>query len=135
METANSTPRPAQVSDAERLQQESTYKLRETKKKQDEEMRALVEKHERDMKTTANAFRVELGAQQEEFTRKMDELNSSQAQRLAQLSQQNEINLKQAQDTYRLQADQLRIQGEKKLGSIREEQLVSNENITKKGKA
>ncbi|MGE3262697.1 MAG: hypothetical protein AB7K68_13025 [Bacteriovoracia bacterium] len=135
METANSTPRPAQVSDAERLQQESNYRLRETKKKQDEEMRALVEKHERDMKTTANAFRVELGAQQEEFTRKMDELNSSQAQRLAQLSQQNEINLKQAQDTYRLQADQLRIQGEKKLSSIREEQLVSNENITKKGKA
>jgi hypothetical protein len=134
METAN-TQRSAQLSDSERQQQEQNYKLRETKKRQDEEMNSLVTKHESDMKTTEAAFRVELGSQQEQFTRKMDELNSSQAQRLALLSQQNEINLKQAQETYRMQADQLRIQGEKKLGSIREEQAISNENIAKKGNA
>jgi hypothetical protein len=45
------------------------------------------------------------------------------------------MNLKQAQDTYKQQADQLRMNGEKRLAVIREEQTISNENIEKKGKA
>ena len=107
MDTA-STQQSSQLSDAERMQQEHSYRLREIKRRQDEEMRALTEKHEKDMKTTETAYRVELGAQKEEFERKMAELNASQAQRLSQLSQQSEVNVKQAQETYRQQAEQVR---------------------------
>lgn len=134
MDTAN-TQRSAQLSDAERLQNEHNFRIREIKKRNQEEMDSLVQKHDTDMRVAENAFRVELGAKNEEFTRRMDELNSSQAQRLAQLAQQNEVNLKQAQDTYRMQADQLRVQGEKKMNKIRDEQALTHENLSKKGNA
>lgn len=134
MDTAT-TPRATQTSDAERLQQEQSFRVREIKKRNQEEIDALTQKHESDLKTMESAFRVEIGAQREDFDRKTSEMNATQAQRLATLSQQNEINMKQAQDTYRMQADQLRVQGEKKLGSIREEQALATENVSKKGKA
>ena len=131
----SSTERTARQGDAERLQQEQSFKIRDIQKRNREEMDSLTQKHESDMKTAEAAFRVEFNASKEEFQRKMDEMNSVQAQRLATLSVQNEGNLKQAQDTYKTQADQLRMQGEKRLNVIREEQKIANENIEKKGKA
>lgn len=131
----SSTDRSARQGEAERLQQEQSFKIRDIQKRNHEEMEALTQKHESDMKVAEAAFRVELNASKEEFQRKMDEMNSVQAQRLATLATQNEGNLKQAQDTYKAQADQLRMQGEKRLNVIREEQKLANENIEKKGKA
>lgn len=132
--TATTQQRPPMQppSEPETAQQAQSNRLKEIKQQGRMELLAAEKKHAEEMKSTEAAYQVELSAQKEEFSRKLSELQLNQNQRLTELNQVNETNFKQAQETYRQQAEQLIVQGEKKLNSIRQQQSGAAENINKK---
>ena len=134
MESTN-TQRSTQTSEADRLQQEHNRKIRDIKKQQENELKSLTDKHERDMKTADSAYRVEITAKKEEYEKKIQETNERQQLNLANVTNANEMSLKQAQETYRMQAEDVRAQGERKLNMLREQQLDAQEGISRKGNA
>lgn len=131
METAN-TQRSSAQSEADRLAQEHSQRLREIRKKQADELQSLQDNHERNVKQADNAYRVELSAKTSEHTRKLQELQERQQGQLATLEKTNDQSLKQVMETYRSQAEQLRNQGERKLATIREQVAESEQNITRR---
>ena len=134
METAN-TQRASAQSEADRLSQEHSNRIRDLRKKQSEELQAVTDKHERDMKQAETAYRVELSSTTAEHARKLQELHERQATTMANLEKSSDMSLKQAQETYRQQADALRSQGERKLATIRESHAESEQNITRRVKS
>ncbi len=128
------TQRSSSQSEADRLSQEHSFKIRDLQKKQREELQMLADKHQRDMSTMDQAYTVELTSKKDEFERKLGDINESQASRLAQVSTNGELSVKQAQETYRLQAEELNSKGEKKLNTIRESQVNAEEGILRKSR-
>jgi hypothetical protein len=131
METAN-TQRSNSQSEADRLSQEHSFRMRELRKKQAEELQSLEDNHQRTMKQAEGAYKVEFSAKSSEYTRKLQELQERQQGQLATLEKTNGQSLKQVQETYRSQAEEIRNQGERKLATIREQQAESEQNITRR---
>jgi hypothetical protein len=116
-------------SESDRIAQEHAYRIRDMRKKQQEELDALNEKHQRDMLGLDKAYQVELTARKDEYDNKLTELQDSQTTRFSQITKQGEINTKQAQETYRIQAEELAARNEKKLSALREQEQLAEDNI------
>ena len=128
METQNANNQ----SDADRVAQEQSLRIRDMRKKQQAEVDALNEKHDRDMKSLDQAYQVELTSHKDDYDRKLGNLQGSETSRLAAAAKTGDMNIKQAQETYRVQAEELAARGEKKLSALREQTAMGEENINRK---